>query len=251
MQIIRSGAKPRNRLLIVTPTLGIVRIEWAGARYGQVIPPNWSLGQHHIGPGFVVPMNYLVADAQNIGVQILIQQDYEWLFLHEDDVILPADCFLTLNEHMRKGTVPVVSGLYYLKADPTEPIVYRGRGNSCYHKFKVGDQIWVDGVPTGCLLIHRSILEVMYETSERYQTIDGQWCKRVFETPAKIWFDPESARYLSDIGTSDLKWCNRVMEERVLKKAGWPKIAAKMYPFLCDTRICCKHIDLQTGRQYP
>ena len=247
--IIDSGRNPRTRLLIATPTLGIIRAEWAVARYGQVIPPNWSCS--YIPISAIMPIRYLVADAQNIAVQAAIQGDFEWLFLHEDDVVLPNDTFLRLNEYMRKGDVPVVSGLYYLKADPTEPVVYRGRGNSCYDKWSPGDKVWVDGVPTGCLLIHCSILKLMYAESEEYQAMNNVTVRKVFDTPAKIWYDPESTQYRAQVGTSDLAWCDRVMKGGFLKRADWGKIARRKYPFLLDTQIFCRHIDLQTGKQYP
>ena len=40
-------------------------------------------------------------------------------------------------------------------------MIYRGRGNSYFNKFKYGDYVYADGVPTGCLLIHRSFLETI------------------------------------------------------------------------------------------
>ena len=94
----------------------------------------------------------------------------------------------------------------------------------------------------------------MYEESEEYTVPQGEntlKIRKVFETPAKTWYDPESTQYMSQIGTSDLYWCDRVMKDNILKRAGWPKIARKKYPFLCDTKIFCKHIDLSTGKQYP
>lgn len=252
-KIIDSGKSPREKLLITTPTLGIVRMEWALARYGQVIPPNFSCVTNPISA--LVPIRYLVADAQNIATQMAVQGGFDWLFLHEDDVILPPGTFLKLNSYIRKAEVPVVSGLYYLKAEPTEPILYRGRGNSYYGDWKLGQKVWVDGVPTGCLLIHVSLLKLMYEESEEYIAFENApnavKCRKVFETPAKTWYDPESTRFQSELGTSDLQWCTRVMKENVLRRAGWPKIARKKYPFLVDTTILCKHIDLATGKQYP
>lgn len=252
IKIIKNKSlKPiRNRVLIGTATLGIVRAEWAQARYGQIIPCNWTAANANIGYAHTIPLGYLVADAQNLLVQATLREDFQWLFLHEDDVVLPPDCFLRLNEYMRNEKIPVVSGLYYIKGSPSEPLVYRGRGNSCYTKFKLGDLVWADGVPTGCLLIHSSILKVMWDDSENYITGNGQPCKKVFETPAKVWFDPETGPK-GTVGTSDLYWCDRVMKENVLERAGWKKIAKRKNPFLIDTRIYCKHIDLTTGRQYP
>jgi len=247
--IIKSGAggNPRNRLLIVTPTLGIVRIEWSIQRFGQAIPCNWSAGYATLGIGFVVPMHYLVADAQNIGCEEVVKKDYEWLLLWEDDVLPPLDAFLRLNSYISKGDIPVVSGLYFTKGTFSEPILYRGWGNSCFTKFKIGEKVWASGIPTGFLLIHSSLIKLMWEESENYTTKGGRVTRKVFETPSKVYYNPENQTFAGGGGTSDLAWCKRVVEEKVLKRSGWPKIGRKKYPFLCDTNIFCRHIDLNTG----
>ena len=241
-----------NRILIGTPTRGIFRAEWAQARYGQIIPTNWTAAMTMLGYTHMMPLGYLVADAQNIIVETAVKDNFEWVLLHEDDVVLPIDAFLRINEYMKKGDIPVVSGLYFLKSAPlTEPLVYRGRGNSCYSKFNMGDLVWADGVPTGCLLMHGSILKLMYDESPDYQTSSGHITKKVFETPAKVWYDPEKMTQMSATGTSDLYWCDRVMKEKVLERTGWKKIAKRKFPYLVDTNIFCRHIDMNTGTQYP
>jgi len=247
----KSNKLIRNKLLIGTPTLGIVRMEWSHARFQQVIPCNWSASSATIGYSHQVPMGYLVADAQNILVHNAVIANFQWLLLVEDDVVMPIDAFLKFNEYIKSEKIPVVSGLYYLKKYPTEPILYRGRGNSCYDKFKLGDKVWVDGVPTGCLLIHGSLLQLMWKESPFYITGNNQKVKKVFETPAKVWHDPETGRYQCAAGTSDLYWCDRVINENVLERAGWKAIAKKKWPFLVDTSIFCKHIDLTTGTMFP
>jgi hypothetical protein len=152
---------------------------------------------------------------------------------------------------MKVGKIPVISGLYFLKADPTEPLVYRGRGNGCFSKFKLNGRVWADGVPTGCLLIHGSILKLMYNESPEYVTPMGEKVKKVFETPQRSWFDPERMSISQAAGTSDLFWCDRVMREDVLTRAGWKQIGKRKWPFLVDTSIKCFHIDLTTGTMYP
>jgi hypothetical protein len=251
--IIKSGKKgnPRNRMLIVTPTLGVVRIEWSIHRYGQATPCNWSASSATLGIGNYVPMHYLVADAQNLGCAEVVNKNFEWFLLWEDDVIPPLDAFLKLNRYISDPKIPVVSGLYFTKGTYSEPILYRGLGNSCYKNFKVGDKVWADGVPTGFLLIHSSVIKLMYNESEEYTVCGGLKAKKVFETPAQVHFHPDTQSYSSSQGTSDLNWCHRVIRENVLHRAGWPKIGKKKYPFLCDTNIFCKHIDLSTGKQYP
>lgn len=249
-KVIDSGQSPRIKLQIVTATLGIVRMEWAVRRYGQVIPCNWMTSDLKVGLNTIIPVRYLVADAQNIGAQEAVNKGYEWVLFWEDDVIPPIDLFIKLNEYMRKADIPVVSGLYYTKSEPSEPILYRGRGNSYFDGWKRGDRVWVDGLPTGCLLVHCSLLKIMYQESPEYVAL-GKKVRKIFETPRKVWYDPETKQHQSGIGTSDLDWCDRAIKEKVLKRAGWPKIAKKKYPFLVDTRIFCNHIDLSSGRQYP
>lgn len=249
--IYKNKNNPLNRLLIGTPTRGTVRMEWAQARFGQIIPTNWMAANASVGFSNAMPLGYLVDDAQNIIVNTMIRDNFEWLMLIEDDVILPIDAFIKFNEYMKKGDIPVVSGLYFLKASPTEPLVYRGRGSGCYSKFKIGDLVWADGVPTGCLLIHGSILKLMYEESPEYTTASGTKARKVFETPRRVFFDPEHQTIQQACGTSDLYWCDRVMNENVLERAGWKKISKKKNPFLVDTNINCGHIDLTTGTIYP
>lgn len=253
IEYVKSGVQdPHERLLIGTATLGVIRMEWAGARFGQCIPCNWNHGSIITGINTLMPMGYLVADAQNIVIDEAVKQGHQWVFFHEDDVVLPTDCFQRLNDYMLSKKYPVISGLYYLKSDPSEPLVYRGRGTSYYDDWKLGDKVWVDGVPTGCLLIHSSLFKLMWEESPSYVTqVGNRTARRVFETPAIASLDPETGKKSQLVGTSDLYWCDRVIDEGYLKKAGWPKLARKKYPFLIDTNLFCGHIALNTGKMYP
>lgn len=238
-----------NRLLIGTATTGLVRIEWVAARYGAIIPCNWSNVQMTHYMDTYIPLRYQVDDAQNLIVREAIEKDFEWLLLLEHDVIIPQDAFVRLNEYMSGEKVPVVSGLYYSRSVPSEPLVYRGRGNGAYTKWKFGDKVWVDGVPTGMLLIHCAILREMWKESPEYAA-GNQITRRVFETPRKLWVSPDSGEFHATTGTSDLNWCDRVMRDGYFEKAGWKKYQKKKYPFLLDTNIFCRHVDMD-GRQYP
>lgn len=243
-----------NRVLIGTATTGLLRIEWVMARYGQIIPPNWSFVQMNQYLNAYVPLRYQVADAQNLIVREAIVRDFEWLMFIEHDVCMPPDAFKMFDDYMREGQVPVVSGLYYTRHRPSVPILYRGRGNSFFGDWEFGDLVWCDGVPTGLLLIHCAILRAMWEESDEYiiQHPDGRRdvTRRVFDTPRHSWFDPEAADFNISTGTSDLEWCTRVMKEGFFKKAGWDEYQEMQYPFLCDTRIFARHVD-PDGTLYP
>jgi len=248
-ELIKNLDPPTYRVAIGVPSRGLLRAEWALARFGQIIPCNWSAANIFQFYSQYSPVGYLVADAQNIIVQKIIEQNTDWLLLIEDDVVIPPDCFLKMNTYMREAKVPVVSGLYYSKSNPSEPLVYRGRGNSYYDKWKFGDRVWADGVPTGILLIHTSILKAMHKESEEYMAGNVK-VRRVFVLPQKTWFDPETQGWYSQTGTTDLNWCTRIMEGGFFKKAGWGKYQKRKNPFLVDTTLFCKHIT-PDGRVFP
>ena len=238
-----------NRIAVGTPTTGLVRVEWVRGRYGQVVPVNWSQAILEEYLNGYYPLRYQVADAQNIIVKRAIDKDFEWLLLWEHDVIPPPDALLRIDEYMRGEKVPVVSGLYYTRSRPSVPLVFRGRGTSYYDDFQIGDRVWCTGVPTGFLLIHMGILREMWKDSPEYKAKDVI-VRRVFETPRKVWTSPESGQHNTLSGTSDLHWCNKVIEGEYFKRAGWKKIQKKKNPFLVDTAIFCQHIN-PDGEQFP
>lgn len=239
----------KQRLLIGTPVTGLVRIEWAERRWSQVLPTNWGLVDLKPYLNASMPMRYQVSDAQNLIVKEAVEKDFEWVFLWEHDNIAPADAFLRINKYMKSAKYPVISGLYFTKSVPPEPIIYRGRGNSYFDKWKLGDRVMVDGIPTGCILIHMSLIKAMWDESPEYRLGDTI-VRRVFEEPARIVFNKEFNSFVGEFGTSDLAWCTRVIREKFLAKAGWDKIAKMRYPFLCDTSFFWGHMD-ETGRNFP
>ncbi len=237
-----------QRLLVATPTTGLVRMEWVASRYNQIIPTNWSKTDMIQYISSYIPIRYTVADAQNLAVQEAIGRGFEWLLFVEHDTMPPIDALLQFTEYMDKGDIPMVSGLYFTRSVPPEPMVYRGRGNHYFRDWKLGDKVWVDGVPTGMLLMNTKLLKAVYDDSTEYRTSSGQVARRVFDSPMKTWFNEESGAQETLVGTSDLDFCNRVIKGGYLKK--WPKVADKQYPFLIDTNIFCRHID-SDGTQYP
>ena len=243
-----TGSQYTNRVLIGTATTGLVRMEWVAARYGQIIPMNWCYVQVSQFINSYIPLGYPVADAQNLIVHDVFQKDMEWLLLIEHDVVLPPDALVRFNEYIRAEEYPVVSGLYFSRSRPSDPLVFRGAGTNIYTKWKMGDKVWVDGVPTGCLLIHSGLLREMAKDAEDYM-VNGLTIKKIFQHPFNAWHDPEIGLCITT-GTSDLDWCKRVREGGYLKKAGWHSVAKKKYPYLIDTNIFCRHINAD-GEQFP
>ena len=237
----------KKRLMIGIPTLGIVRFEWAHARYGQIIPVNWSASGFEIS---YAALGYSVEDAYNVICKKFLETGCEWLLTIEDDVLIPPDCFLKFNAYIKTGEIPIVSGLYYTKANPAEPLIFRGRGNGIFGDWKLGDKVWCDGVPMGALLIHGSVIRYLWDHSDTYSLPDGDKTNKIFDTPRRVFYDPETWKFSTHQGTQDLFFCDRLMNEDVFKKCGF-KVKDKNNPFLVDTGIFCRHIDLGSGRQFP
>jgi hypothetical protein len=233
---------------------GLLRAEWALARYGQIIPCNWQQVEYVMWLDTFAPLGYLVADWRNLAVKELLDRDFEWMVFVDHDVILPPDFYIKLNERILKDPVPIWSGLYFTKSFPSEPILYRGKGNGYVTDWRMGDQVWVNAVPMGCTVIHNSIFKALAAESDDYiLQLPGTGptaVKRVFDSPRKAWSDPETQTWMTRTGTEDLDFCWNVIERDIFTKAGWPKFQKKKYPILCDTSIFCRHIT-PDGVMYP
>lgn len=249
--IVQDSGDPgyTNTLLVGTACTGLLRVEWVAARYSQLMPLNWSMsGQMQMVADYM-PLRYQVADAQNLIVAEAIKLDMEWLFLLEHDVIIPPLTFFKLNRWMKETPAPVVSGLYFSRAYPSEPMVFRGMGEGVHTDWRMGEVVEVDGVPTGCLLIHMGLIRAMWEDAEPY-TISGIATRRVFDTPRSSWYNPETNMTNVSAGTSDLQWCRDVIKGNYLAKSGWTDYAGKQYPFIVDTNIFCWHCN-PDGTMFP
>lgn len=250
-KVLDSGVKTySNRLLVATPTTGIIRMEWAAARYGMAIPSNFSKIDMQQYMSSFIPLRYTISDAQNMIANEAVTKNFEWLLIIEDDTIPPPDALIRFNEYIASREYPVVSGLYFTRSDPPDPMVYRGRGNSFYKDWKIGDKVMVDGVPTGMLLISVDLLRAVWSEAPEY-SCGGYMIRRVFDTPVKTWFNEESGAQETLTGTSDLDFCTKVIADGYLAKAGWPELAKEKYPYLIDTNIYCKHQDRSSGTQFP
>lgn len=236
-----------NRILIGTPCTGSVRMEWVLAKYSQVTPANWSQVSMVQWMNLYAPMQYVLADAENLIAKTVVEGNYEWFLSIEEDNVLPPGVFVQLNEYMIENKVPIVSGLYFLKGEPTEPIMYRGRGNGGFRDFKLGDKVWVDGIPFGFCLIHGSIIRALWNESPEYR-VGNELTRKVFSTPDVYSGSAEGHSFIQ--GTTDLNFCKRIMENDIFAKAGWPKYQKMKHPFLVDTNMLIQHID-RNGQMFP
>lgn len=242
-----------NRIMVGTPATGLVRVEWMQGRIGQVIPVNWSMVQMYEFMNSYIPLRYQVADAQNMICKVAVEKDFQWLLLWEHDNIPLPDATVRINKYIQAASHPVVSGLYFNRGDPSEPLIFRGKGTGAYWNWKMGDHVYCDGVPTGFLLIHMGLIKAMWDDSEEYE-LHGAKVRRIFNTPRDIWWEPQTGFWNTTSGTSDLEWCTRVIKGDYMRKAGWGKyvdgLEDKRYPFMVDTNLFSWHIE-PDGTRYP
>ncbi len=248
-KIVTAPKSETRRIFVATGITGLVRAEWAMARWNQAIPVNWSKVEYLMWLNQFSPLGFLVAEARNVAVKEFLEKGFEWLIFIDHDTILPPTFLITVNERIMKEKVPIWSGLYFTKSVPAEPLVFRGKGTGYFADWNMGDKVWVDGIPLGCAVIHRSILQVVWDEAEDYEA-NGMKMKRVFETPVRMWEDAKTGTWKTETGTEDLNWCWRVKENGIFRKAGWPEYQKKTHPFLIDTNVFCSHIN-PDGTRYP
>lgn len=252
----------RVDVLLGTATLGLIRMEWHNSMMGMISPPNWALVRS-------TPQGYTVADAQNILVDTVLRGSFRCLLMIEDDTCPPPDTLIVMDRWFwkmeRKKAPPVVSGIYHIKGSAEvrrgktggiellgpEPLAYRGGGTRAFRDFKYGDVIWISGVPTGALLLHRSILEAWArEPDVETYALSGYPfpLKKIFQNPSRVWIEDGGVHVSS--GTSDLWWSAETIKRNILAKAGWPQYQKKEYPYIIDTALHFKHVDRSTGMLY-
>ena len=241
--------KDKIRIMVAVPYTGLIRVEWSVGKNSQVVPVNWAQIDYMSLLDPYSPLGFQVADARNLAVDRFLKGEHDWLWFIDHDVVLPQGTTLRMNQYMIDAKVPIVSGLYFTKGKPSEPLIFRGRGNGYYADWQMGDKVWVDGVPMGCTLIHRSILKAVSDKVDSYK-LKGRQIKEVFKTPSRIFEDPETGAFENATGTEDLEFCSYVLDNDILKETGWKDLVGKKNPFIIDTGIYCQHIDFH-GTTFP
>jgi len=141
-----------------------VHMRWAHALRQLQVP---------ITHNFSFPSGMPFDHARNTAVEAALKNGFTWLFFVDDDVVLPADAFVRLAGHQ----LDIVSGLYVRRSPPvckpvmlreTEQIVSGEPVKAAHHieEFTPGSVIEADLVGAGCLLIHRRVLERLWQPLE-------------------------------------------------------------------------------------
>ena len=196
---------------------------------GRPLPPQLMFAFHSVQ----APMNFNMVMLNTIGEPIdqarnkfaekAVELGAKYLYFWDEDVEVPPQTLrelIYIADHHPEAAV--VGGIYCLKVDRPEPLVFKGVGTGPYWDWKVGEIFEVDAIGMGCTLIR----------VESFKDIPKPWFRTINDGSAYL----DNIQY-GEAWTEDLWYCKQ------LKDTGKWKI-------LAHGQILPAHIDLATGRAY-
>jgi hypothetical protein len=159
-----------------------------------------------LGPFVRVKGSGLLSKQRNRVVkQFLDGTKSDWLLLIDSDEQLSLEAFDKLLETAHDKERPVVAGLVFagfgIEGAPYPkpvPAIFQDapEGFLPLYKYDKNSVFEIDAAGTGCLLIHRSVLEKMRETADKNQGPDWCW----------FWDGPVDGNWIGE----DLLFCRRI-----------------------------------------
>lgn len=197
---------------IVVPPFG-VSIDWALSFANMDKPPLWDIMRLSGLPWDV---------ARTQAANQCLNGGYQWLFQIDSDIVAPKNTITRLISHR----LPIVSGLYYQRFPTWNgieaaylPCMFNevagadGKiGKQPITEFQPGSLVEAHYVPSGCLLIHRSVFERFL----------AHGIKRYFEWTLHVDSEPPGAGR-----SEDFEFCARAR--------------ALGYKCMVDTSMACTH----------
>jgi SAM-dependent methyltransferase len=199
-------------VIVGIPSFGTVSTHFMQARNGQQFP----LVSSSIDK---IVLNKPIADARNEIVQYALDQDANYIYWLDDDVIAPGDAFLKLWRHQKD----IINGVYWSKSNPPMPLLFRGHLEGPYWNWHIGDLIEIDAAGNGLTLVKTDV----YRKIEK--EIGGPWYSVEYGSFASQKESPQN-------NTEDLYFYWKA------KKAG--------YKVWADTSVQAYHFDKNSNVMY-
>jgi predicted SAM-dependent methyltransferase len=196
---------------------------------GRPLPPRLMFAFHNVSP----PMNTNLIMYNTVGMPIdqarnhfaerAIEQDAKYLFFWDEDVEMPQQTLRELVYQMEhRPDAGVCGGIYCLKSDRPEPLVFKGVGAGPYWDWKVGEIFECSGLGMGCTLIRVEMLK----------DLPKPWFKSVDDCSAYL----DNIRY-GEQWTEDLYFCHKVTQ-------------SKKWKIIAHGQLLPAHINLSTGQEF-
>jgi hypothetical protein len=196
---------------------------------GRSIPVDVMFAFH----AMAYPMNYghMVMQIRGQPVDVAresfaeqaIAQGCKYIFFWDEDVACPPQSVPELIYRMEHTPdAAVCGGVYCLKTDPPQPLVFRGNGNGGVWDWKAGEFFEASGVGMGCTVVR----------TEVFKDLKKPWFKTEFNYEKAM-----DGKAGVESWSEDLWFCKRVTDTNK-----W-----KVY---IDGSIICSHYDFDTLRKY-
>lgn len=163
-----------------------------------------------LGPFVRIKGSGLLSKQRNRLVKQFLETKSDWLLMMDSDEQLPVSSFDKLVEAAHEKERPVVAGLVFASFETgfpypkPIPTIFQDapEGFLPLNNYDKDSLFEVDAAGTGCLLIHRSVLEKMRDEADEHQGPDWCW----------FWDGPIHGNWIGE----DLQFCRRV------KSLGFP-----------------------------
>ena len=167
-----------------------IHIAWAhngqvDAYFAHSIMDLLKMSPTHINSYNNVIGTGLLSKSRNILVKhFLDETEDDWMFMVDSDEYITLDAFAKLVNTADKDEFPFVSGLYFAAywIKPTEmepvPLIFKMHENSeilPFFDYPENKVVEIFAAGTGCLLIHRSVLERLRELGAETNGRDWAW----------------------------------------------------------------------------
>lgn len=141
--------------LVGIPTFGDVTIEWA-------------INKAHLGVGLAVYVVDMFVKEKRVDVaknelcQAALDNNCDWIFLLDDDVLPPPNTIMKMiNLWRNREDCQIINGVYWSKSEPPLPLIFRDHMRGSYLDWHVGDLIEADAAGAGCTFIDTDVLRKM------------------------------------------------------------------------------------------
>jgi hypothetical protein len=211
---------------------------------GKPTVPEWGIALAVQGWPINTKLHYFitksqeVADARTTIVEQALEKKIGYLWFLDEDVVPPHFAVNKLLYELRQRQLAdplfkIIGGIYCIKADPAQPIVFRESGSGPFWEWKSGEVFECSAIGAGCMLIDTSL----------FSDLPKPW----FKTVDEINDQPYKFRPLAEMkeqelfelkaqGNEDSYFC------RAVKEAG--------FKILGHGGVLCEHWDVSEGLPY-
>lgn len=157
-----------------------------------------------LGPFIRIKGSGLLSKQRNRLVKQFLETKSDWLLMMDSDEQLPVSSFDKLIEAAHEKDRPVIAGLVFASFDTgfpypkPVPTIFQDapEGFLPLNNYDKDSLFQIDAAGTGCLLIHRSVLEAIRDDADQHQGTDWCW----------FWDGPINGEWIGE----DLQFSRRI-----------------------------------------